>query len=84
MQQGSSLTTSRCILLWFSLNFLCNHYFECLITREGSLNGGQFWGHLTKYMSRTAIKGQVLADIMAEFIEHLGAIVAKEVELIAV
>ena len=34
-----------------------------------------------KYMSRTAIKGQVLADLVAEFTEHSEASIAKEVEL---
>ena len=33
-----------------------------------------------KYMPRTAIKGQVLADLVAEFIKHLEAGIAEEVE----
>ena len=33
-----------------------------------------------KYMSRTAIKGQVLTDLVAEFTKHPEAGITKEVE----
>jgi len=81
VQQESSLATSRRILWWFSLSFLYNHYFRGLIIQEGSPSGGTILGAFNiKYMPCTAIKGQVLANLVAEFIKHLEAGIVKEVE----
>jgi len=57
--------------LWPSLNSLYSHCFGNLIIQEGSPNGRTIWGEFDiKYMPRTAIKGQVLADLVAELIEY--------------
>ena len=61
--------TSRHTQLLFLPNFRLKPYFECRLHRKSSQVGYNSRAFDIKYMPRTSIKGQVLANLVAEFTE---------------